>query len=472
MYAASQAFHDAVRNGAHQIPLLIFEDAVFTTGDINVSSGIEFNDYFNTEEDLSIGQALSNELIFSLFNDYGMLNNYEFGDFEATIGAQIGNEEVSWHDGVYIQEGPDYAWETFSESPYIKRSGKTTVERTKNATSSSSFTLKNRNMYNINNISFPHTQIESVKVSIYSGSTASSSNFTVIGYQNGVVSVRYTGPTKTVNNAIWHIIFNCIEYTVPSVQPSSHVKSMLSYGNKLYVLDGNNNVNVYNASSGAYIDETVNQFMVSQMNKWTGKGIRYSTQTKILKIWQGTSLLTYEFVPLGHFTAKRPKVPNVIEIHFECLDYMQKFEVDMPSASELGITYPISIAGLLDAMCQYVGVQRMTGTFINSTATVTKHLDEFNNVTMREVLGWIAEAAAGVARFNRDGVLVIDWIHDTDTSMDESGYIEFLPYWYETRPVTELCNRASNGEYDSRVGNQTGDTYLIQDNPLLKGVGG
>lgn len=381
MYAASQAFHDAVRNGAHQIPLLIFEDAVFTTGDINVSSGIEFNDYFNAEEDLAIGQALSNELIFSIFNDYGMLNTYEFGDFEATIGAQIGEATNSQIGKVYVRS-ESHTYVAYDTSPYLTRDG------------------------------------------------------------------------SPVNS-----------------QPASPVKTMLIYKGYVYCLLENYNVRVYKDSNGAYQNTmSLNEFMTEQMAKWAGKGISYAD--RILKIWEGARELTYEFVPLGHFTAKRPKVPSVIEIHFECLDYMQKFEVDMPSAAELGITYPISIGGLLDAMCQYVGVQRKEGAFINSTAMVTKHLEEFNNVTMREVLGWIAEAAAGVARFDRDGYLVIDWIHDTNTSMDESGYIEFLPYWYETRTVTELCNRASNGEYDNRIGNQTGDTYLIQDNPLLKGVSG
>ena len=95
MYLASNAFHEAVANGAHQIALLIFDDAVFTNDDIDVSAGIEFHDYFNTAEDLSVGQALSNEISFSIFNDEGLLNEYEFGEFLATIGAQTGNETIT-----------------------------------------------------------------------------------------------------------------------------------------------------------------------------------------------------------------------------------------------------------------------------------------------------------------------------------------------------------------------------------------
>ena len=49
MYNASSAFHTAVANGSPQMALLIFSDAVFCNRDINVSVGIEFNDYFNVE---------------------------------------------------------------------------------------------------------------------------------------------------------------------------------------------------------------------------------------------------------------------------------------------------------------------------------------------------------------------------------------------------------------------------------------
>lgn len=380
MYTASQAFHEAVQNGAHQIPLLIFDDAVFTTGDIDVSVGIEFNDYFNTEEDLSIGQALSNELIFSLFNDHGMLNNYEFGDFEATIGAQIGVTTGSQIGNVYARSA-SHTYVAYSTSPYLTRDG------------------------------------------------------------------------SPVNS-----------------QPTSPVNSILIYNGYVYCYLGNNTCKVYKDSTGTYQSSmSLNEFMLHQMLKWSGKGISYAD--RILKIWEGAIERTYEFVPLGHFTAERPNVPTVIEIHFECLDYMQKFEVDMPSDEDLGITYPCTFSTLFEKMCEYVGVGYVSSTFINGTAQLTKRLPDFDNVTMREVLGWIAEAAASNACFNRDGLLVFKWVNETFTEIDETKYIEYNPYWYETTQVTKLCNRASNGDYDNSVGDATnGDSYLIQDNPLLKGA--
>lgn len=379
MYNASNAFHNAVANGAHQIALIIFEDAVFTNADIDVQAGIEFSDYFNTEEDLTIGTALSNEISFSLFNDRRLLNEYEFGDFTATIGAQIGNDTVT-DEGIKVQSA-SHTYTAGSTYPYLKRDG------------------------------------------------------------------------SAVNS-----------------QPGAPVKSMLFYNGYVYCLLTNGTTAVYKDSNGAKQNSmTLNGFMIAQMEKWAGKGISYNKSNRILKIQAGTNLRTYEFVPLGVFTAERPNVPNVIEISFTCYDLMQKFDKDMPSDADLGVTWPCSIGTLFTKLCDYVGVPYRTSTFINSTATISARPDEFENATMRDVLQWIAEAAGSIARFNRDGALVMDWLRTTTHVINETGYSEFNPYWYETKQVTKLYNRASDGTYEKTQG--SGDeAYLIQDNPLLRGV--
>ena len=377
MYNASSEFHEAVANGAHQIALLIFEDTVFTNDDINVSTGIEFKDYFNTENNLSIGQALSNEISFSLFNDRGLLDDYEFGDFTATIGAQIGNETVTANGAIQVQS-TYHTYVAYNDPPYLKRDG------------------------------------------------------------SNIAS-----------------------------QPATRIISMLVYDGTLYCLLANGAVIGYKDSNGSSKSVTVSNHMKAQMAKWAGKGISFINN--ILRIWQGTTKRTYEFVPLGMFSADRPDVPTVNEIRMTCYDFMQKFEEDLPSDSDLNITYPITFGSLFIKLCQYAEVQYRTSTFINSTAQITKRLDDFDTATMRDVMQWLAEAAGSVARFDREGYLVMDWIRTTEYVIDEHGYKEFNPYWYETKKVTKLYNRASNGEYDNTVG--TGDeAYLIQDNPLLKGV--
>ena len=122
MYTASAAFHQAVQRGAPQRALLIFDDAFFTNEDINVEQGIEFTDTFNEETDLAIGQALSNQIRFTLFNDDSLLYGYEFGEFTATIGAKVSESTYKQRAPVVAISGSNtyYGNTTY---PYLTRNG-------------------------------------------------------------------------------------------------------------------------------------------------------------------------------------------------------------------------------------------------------------------------------------------------------------------------------------------------------------
>lgn len=379
MYPASAAFHQAIQNGNDQEVMLIFQDAVFTAEDINVDSGITFNDYFNTEDDLAIGQALSNELEFSVFNDLGGLDDYEFGEFKAWLGVLVSATQYTQQGTISVQLGNNIYIAT-GAAPYLTRNG----------------------------------------------------------------SAMQTQPTQEIANIV-------------------------AYGGYVYCFQKNGDCFVYNDSDGSLVDMNLPAFTLQKFIKPTMKGMLFDESTRILTVWDSGVQRTYEFVPLGVFIADRPNVPTVNEIDMLCNDQMMKFEHDMPSDETLGLTYPLSLGTLLTKLCQYVGVTLGTGTFINSTATISKRPEEFGTATMRDVLKWIAEAAGGNAKFDRDGVLRIVWLQSTEQSFGPGMYKSFNPYWYETSTVTRLENRASDGSYDKHSG--SGDeTYLIQDNPLLRGV--
>ena len=384
MYNVSNAFHKAVKDGAEQKALLIFKDCVFTDADISVEEGIEFRDHFNMSEDLSIGEANSNEISFSLFNDDRLLNSYKFGDFLATLGVKVGEDTYTQADGVMVTTN-NASYVGYSSYPYIKRNG-----------------------------------------------------------------------------------------TALSVQPSFAVKSLLGYDDKLWAFSDNGKFAVYNDKTGENITSknSLNSFMKAKSKTWNGKGIFYNNNksSRILFIYESGTRLRYEFCPLGWFTAERPKAPDVIQIDMTCYDFMQKFDQDMPNAAGLGLTYPCTIKTLFEKMCKKVGVEYVSSTFINSGATISAEPEDFSSVTMRDVLKWIAEASGSNARFNRDGKLEMGWLRDTSQSYEATNYSEFNPYWYETKKVTKLYNRHSTTGEDKTVGSGN-EGYLIQDNPLLKGVG-
>ena len=157
-----------------------------------------------------------------------------------------------------------------------------------------------------------------------------------------------------------------------------------------------------------------------------------------------------------------------IRVRMTCHDRMVKFEKDMPTAEQRGISYPVTVRTLFERLCNYFEVPYRTSSFANSGATVNDS-DNFRSSTARTVLGWIAEAAGSNARFDRDGYLVMYWIHPTGISVNESGYTEFLPYWYETPKVNKLYNRDTSVGEDIIYGSGN-NGYLIQNNPLLRGV--
>lgn len=380
MYPVSAAFHTAVANGNPQKALLIFSDCVFTNDDISIDNGIEFRDYFNTEEDLAIGQALSNEISFTLFNDDRMLNDYTFGDFLATLGVLIDDDRYSQRGICQVTVGND-TYVADSRSPYLKK-----------------------------------------------------------------------------NNAAM------------AAQPNQQIKSMLAYGGNLYCFgERENYCIVYSLSTGAVQDVTVNVFMKHKAyTYWQGKGMHYAD--RILRIWQAGMLETYEFCPLGHFTAERPKAPDKIQINMTCNDWMTKFDEDWTAGTTPSIAYPATIDSIYDAVCASVGLScRTPSPFINGSAVVSTEPGDFQTATKRDVLKWIAEAACANARIDRDGYVILDWIRQTNQAYDASGYAEFEPYWYKTKQVSKLYNRDSSEGEDKTAG--SGDEgYLILDNPLLKGV--
>ena len=181
----------------------------------------------------------------------------------------------------------------------------------------------------------------------------------------------------------------------------------------------------------------------------------------------GVSAL-YEFAPLGTFVAKRPNVIRSTIVDVAANDLMTLFDVEMPTKTELNLTYPTTLATLLGKLCTYLGVTlKPNMSFLNSSMSVSKEPKQFNGATMREVLGWIAEAACSIARFNREGQLELVWFNTTAKVYDEHDYKEFTKYWYETEAINKLHIRNADSSAESKYGSGS-NAYMIQDNPFLK----
>ena len=179
------------------------------------------------------------------------------------------------------------------------------------------------------------------------------------------------------------------------------------------------------------------------------------------------STALYEFAPLGVFIAQRPNVVKTSLIDVTANDRMSLFDVDMPAASVMGVTYPTTTGTLLQKMCEYLDVTLKTPNFTNSDLVISKEPENFDTMTMREVLGLIAEAACSIARFDRNGQLELVWFNQTGRTYDEHNYSEFTQYWYETKPIDGLHIRNADSTTEYVVGDGS-NAYMIQDNPFLR----
>lgn len=213
----------------------------------------------------------------------------------------------------------------------------------------------------------------------------------------------------------------------------------------------------------------ITEFEFGTFRAWLGARIDTGTPTgKTATFLEGGVSRTYEFAPLGVFIAERPSVVRKQMIDIEAYDRMSLFEKDWPS-DDCGITFGNSTTMLtiLQAMCSTVGVTLATTTFTNSDLVLSKKPKGIENITLKEMLGWIAEASGSVARFNRDGELEIAWYSQTGKTYSEGDYVEFEPSWYEVAAVDKLSIRNANATSESVVG--TGSNgYIIQNNPFLR----
>lgn len=110
----------------------------------------------------------------------------------------------------------------------------------------------------------------------------------------------------------------------------------------------------------------------------------------------------FELIPLGVFKPERPKKVNSRYVDIQAYDRMRLFEKSaFDYLSE--ITYPKNIGEIYNEICSKCGVSNAGTGFLHSGKYLA--FDTFRNkdVTCREVLAWIAEAACCTARISRDG---------------------------------------------------------------------
>ena len=217
----------------------------------------------------------------------------------------------------------------------------------------------------------------------------------------------------------------------------------------------------------------LSDFTFGECKAWLGARIDSGTPTMKTKTFtENGQTVTYEFAPLGIFKVDRPDIVQKDIIDITANDRMTRFDKEMPSDGELGISqsaYPITLLTMLQAMCSNVGVTLKNNSFLNSDLQISGRPQAFASKTMREVLKWIAEAAGSIARFTRSGELEMAWFAATPVATyDEHHYKDFTPCWYEVAQIDGLKVRNTGETQESKYGTDPENPYIIAGNPFLR----
>lgn len=406
---ASAAFHAAIKNGAKQRALIYFyDDGLWLTNDDIVSGGITYENDFCAEE-LTVGLTSCANISFSIFNEKHRLDYMKFGKFRASIGVVTENGTYDHRGAATVVYDGDVI-SGHEEYPYVQVNKIPLTEQP----------------------NFPIKAIFAIEDFIY----CLGENEKFIVYKR-YQSIENSG----VNNYIWQQV---------TVMTWGELRDLVWGDEKRFIKD-----------EMTQIDKLM--LAVSERYAQRNIGIVVKSDDTIIDYLPNGRFETYTYVDLGLFYADRPAKTKTNIISIDGYDGMSKFEL---STENMPITFPITLYGLLDTVCGFVGIEHKIKNFENQGITLTEATDIFQNTTAREVLGFIAESAGVNAKIDYDGKLMFAWWSDTDLVLDESDYSSFVPLEYTVKPIDRLQIRNSDTDIGVLVGDGT-NGYVIQENPFL-----
>ncbi len=182
---------------------------------------------------------------------------------------------------------------------------------------------------------------------------------------------------------------------------------------------------IYNESSQAGEDFTIGGTVASDLSvtilnkpEYANYDFAGATITASIGLDIGTG---FEYVPLGVFNVDDVgKQRNTIKI--KAIDNM--INLNKPySLSKLG--YPATLFQIYIDACNVCDVMPAMGSFTNSNYVVQERPDD--DMTFRDIIGYIAELSGSFARMNRVGALEFAWHTDSGITLTGANRFNFIP---------------------------------------------
>lgn len=414
MYPVSSAFHNACfARGARVRQLVRFSGVTFFTDeDIAQSNPLNLQELLNSEKDLQMGAAPGAEISFTALNRNGLLNEFPYGECAPYIGVRVNST----------------AW----------------------------------------------TRGDAFCTAIMNYGTAN--------------AVRFDGhsaePYLTVNG------------NAANVQPPFAVNALLLDGNDVYVISADGDVwlrtwddtnkklkdpsnstwEVLTSDTwGALKDKTwgelskgfkSSKFMKQKLKRWTGRGLAW--RGRILHEFTAKSVDTWEYCPLGIFTAGAPK-RRVQKVSVTGMDRMDKFDADASNWwNSISWGGGLTLHTLLQRMCAQLDVTLTTSNTYPNANVIVKNPLNADGLTYRDILRYIAEAGCSYARFDRDGALELAWFSTPTNAptINANRYFTAETAEYTVPIIDAVQLLADSDDVGVTVGSGS-NGYQIVDNPFL-----
>ena len=438
MYQVSSAFHNACfARGARVRQLVRFSGVTFFTDeDIAQSNPLNLQELFNSEDDLQMGVAPGSEISFTALNRNGLLDDFQYGECAPYIGVMVSSSA--------------YTWEAIAGDTWGSLKDKTWRDIT--------------------------------------ACSCSDAFCTAIMNYGTANAVRFDGhstePYLTVNGS------------AANVQPPFSVNALLIDGDDVYACSANGNVwmRTWDATTkklkdnlactweaisgdtwGSLKDKTwrdiekwvrPNDFMMSKIKRWTGRGLVW--RDRVLHEFTAKSVDTWEYCPLGIFTAGAPK-RRVQKVSVTGMDRMEKFDADASDWwNSISWDNGLTLHTLLQRICAQLGVTLATSNTYPNANVVVKNPLSANGLTYRDILRYVAEAGCSYARFNRDGALELAWFSTPTNAptINANRYFSAETAEYTVPVITAVQLLADADDIGVTVGSGS-NGYQIVDNPFL-----
>lgn len=151
---------------------------------------------------------------------------------------------------------------------------------------------------------------------------------------------------------------------------------------------------------------------------------------------------------IGYFTVQNVQ-RNGDKYLCEAYDRMLRFEkVVDPWLSTL--VYPMTMKAYLHSLCDFCNVPFKDTDFLNHDMYIEQKI-EGQNISGRQILAYIAEAAGTNAVINSEGELELQYYTDIDKVLDWEDYATLTTALYTTPRITKLWIGKEDGDLGIEV---------------------